>query len=125
MEETATVTATQALQALQDVVAEVGEGHTIERCIYVQDGTPHCLVARALDKLGYTEQVLMLEDGDHVGALNYTRVGKLADAGHITGLSMEAEHVLGTAQAQQDSREHWGKALAVATKEARRLGYID
>ena len=113
------VTDDQVVHTLRDVVNErpdhvyVSPAGEYGGCLYVDpsDGCPSCLVGHVLYRLG----------ADMTGVARAENAGP-DDASERGGLrlSIRAEQLLATAQAQQDCGETWGTALQVAEDEDER-----
>lgn len=113
------ITNETAMQALRDVVAEVGPDYTYpdsERddlyhaCRYVADGKASCIVGRALHKMGVPLEVL----AEHELSSAEMVIRELIDDGVIESNESEWATQYAFAQIAQDQRKTWGKALQEA-----------
>lgn len=112
-----TITLTQAMDTLREVVAEHGKDHVYDRsaimfgplagetCLYVRNGKPDCIVGHVLHRLGV--QLDTLHDSEGMGPRDLS----LGDSPSLE-LDDDAGLALTVAQNTQDNGETWGTALA-------------
>jgi hypothetical protein len=108
------ITLDEAKRLLSRAVEEKGDLYTYEQvhnqCLYFNPETkaPSCLVGHVLAYKGITIDALNASEAN-----NSTDVHDLVEAGVIR-TDLETEHLLSTAQDQQDSGATWGRALKTA-----------
>lgn len=124
----------ETIAGLRAVVAERGEAYVYERqpgigfvCIYWDraKGCPSCLVGHVLAQFGFTNPPAFIE-GKAIDMALHKHTAPYKDFEDFAGYWLErftpdAIRLLATAQAEQDSSETWGRALASAEAEYRRL----
>ena len=110
-----TITATTALNLLEEVVREKGGDYVypnLDRCIYFDDeGAPSCIVGHVLAKLGAIEGDLKSKIGPGI-KVNEALLTSLI----IDGIELEedAMNLLRAAQRKQDEGSTWGAAVSKA-----------
>jgi hypothetical protein len=127
-----TIDGPEALELLKTAVAEKGAGYVYEEpagsigCRYadVENDEPSCIVGNALHRKGIT--VATLDEMDradlvHEDDVSSTTISQICtlDTAALYGFELtdSARGVFATAQAQQDSRVPWGRAVALAAEE--------
>lgn len=86
-----------------------------DRCLYVKDDKPSCLVGHALALAGASVEMLIRLDKNESGS-----IGANAIPTYFPDLvSEDAAKVLREAQGYQDSGKTWGESVAYATGFAR------
>lgn len=111
------ITTQQVTDAITAIVAEAGEGFVYiapgNKCVYVHNGEPSCIVGRTLAKLGITIETLEPFDtlchGGAAGA--HTVIASLVDAGIEFDDPDTIASALRAAQSEQDDGARWGYAL--------------
>jgi len=114
------ITRDGVIAGLGDLVEEYGDDYIYpryeERCVYVFEGEPDCMVGKFLANKGVPVERLKEADangdiwGNITGASAVELVGQLENEGIIT-ISSEARKALQYAQIAQDGGETWGAAL--------------
>jgi hypothetical protein len=98
-----------AVKGKEDYVYDRGS----ERCLYVKDGQPSCLVGHALVKQGWPIADVASLDSDGgipIAARTLNRV-------YPDLVSPNAARIFSRAQIAQDGGETWGSALNAAIRE--------
>lgn len=88
---------------------------------YVDHGTPACLVAHILERLGYSVGILSALDAEHpVGDFFHTGV-RIEEARHpaLRRIDDNARALLAWVQAQQDRGRRWGAIVRDAFRAKR------
>ncbi len=93
-----------------------------ERCDYVRNGAPSCIVGHALYHAGVPTELLMILDGDpdRVGGISAFNISDdrrerhLGDIEFPVSITDGAAHVFSAAQQAQDEGISWGEALREA-----------
>lgn len=108
----------KVLATLKDVVEGAGPDYIYpgsrleDNCLYVINGSPSCIAARVLDRLGVSMDLLGDWEGNMVDNLPH----------YVCKLHRSARSVLGWAQRMQDDRvKPWGEILTVVIDRTRQL----
>lgn len=119
------ITTEQVTEAIEQVVAEFGEGYTYPKehkaangaCQYVYDGKPDCIAGQVLHRLGVPiEQLMLWEDLACDGTVVCEAF--IGDPGALLFLQ--------AAQKVQDQGQTWGQALSEyqhRLRTERRVGF--
>lgn len=81
------------------------------KCVYIANGEPSCLIAKALRRGGWS-----VSDLDNLGNCGADLLPAMTDQ-----VTCEAADVFFAAQTYQDSFKTWGEALAEAEREYRSI----
>lgn len=104
------MTTDEALALLREIVSERPDGYRYEkpgqRCVYLHDGEPSCLIGHFFARLGVSTETLAALDAD--------LDGDGLDAGAAAmqlGFSTPVADLLNNVQARQDQKYTWTEAV--------------
>lgn len=110
------ITRQSAIDGVTAIVEEYGWGYVYEktddRCVYVKDGSPDCLVGRFLAAQGVSIELLEEADQEE-GTPAVSLVYQLQSLG-VLRIKEGAIDFLQALQRQQDLGHPWGHALVMA-----------